>query len=652
MPKLSSFTTSVSQSNKPDTFQSVLIELGQQALKTSSAADLFRTSAEAIVEAMDADCCSLWVVQSDGRTLGRSSHYEKGETKSSEKTITVTLDSTNNLLSHQASLSEGAAPKTPTAMTCLATPVMDSFANGVDMLISGKDRPLGVCSVYTKGTCHFSETELQFLKSVTHIFASVMERQGAERLVQLQRQILEQIALGQALGEIFNNLCLLVEELLPSAYCSVMTVDEMRQSLKAEAGPSLPPDYAAGVDGLLIGQCSGSCGTAAYRGEAVFANDINTDPLWSPFRDFALGHGILACWSIPFLAKDRTVLGTFAISHRFPCKPTAYHRQILNMVAHLAAIAYEAYRSAQMLLQANQRLEDRVDERTRELKVTLEQLQQTQAQLIQAEKMSGLGQMTAGIAHEINNPMGFIEGNLEHLSDYTQSLLKAISLYQAADLDDNPTLQSALRKLDLAYIEQDLPGLLKSMNTGVQRVNDIVKGLRNFSRLDEAEQKAVDIHEGLDNTLMILNHRITDCNDLASVYLDKQYGSIPLFTCYANQLNQVFMNILNNAIDALEDRRQRYCLDPTTDRPEISIKTQIQNDQLQVVIADNGAGIAAESQDHIFEPFFTTKPVGKGTGLGMAISYQIITDTHNGNISIASEQDSGTTVTILLPCVP
>ena len=293
----------------------------------------------------------------------------------------------------------------------------------------------------------------------------------------------------------------------------------------------------------------------------------------------------------------------------------------------------------------------------KQLTETLRHLKETEAQLVQSEKMSSLGQMVAGVAHEINNPVSFIYGNLDHLRDYARDTLNLIALFQKHYRDPHPEIAALCQTIDLEFLIEDMPKLIHSIEMGTERIRQIVMSLRNFSRLDEAAVKQVNIHEGIDSTLLILQSRLKPSGTFAGVQVVKQYGELPLIECFAGQLNQVFMNILGNAIDALESLGHMGT---------ITIKTEVLNaiaaapdeqrsDPLDAVptacirISDNGTGISEEARSRLFDPFFTTKPVGKGTGLGLSICYQIIVDKHGGQLSCQSEPNQGTEFSIRIP---
>ncbi|MEG4321787.1 MULTISPECIES: MASE1 domain-containing protein [unclassified Microcoleus] len=280
------------------------------------------------------------------------------------------------------------------------------------------------------------------------------------------------------------------------------------------------------------------------------------------------------------------------------------------------------------------------------LERTLQDLKNAQAQLIQTEKMSSLGQLVAGVAHEINNPVSFIYGNIDHAREHSQGLLNLIELYRQEYTDTNPQIQDLTEEIELDFLIEDLPKLLSSMKMGAERIREIVLTLRNFSRLDESDMKAVNIHEGIDSTLIILQSRLNPTADRPQIGIVKQYANLPAVECYAGQLNQVLMNILNNAIDALiSQARGNQGFMPT-----IAIATEIVDSQwVKIAIKDNGTGISPSTQERIFDPFFTTKPVGQGTGLGLSISYQIVTEKHRGRLKCVSEPGQGTEFVIELP---
>ncbi|BAZ32421.1 multi-sensor signal transduction histidine kinase [Cylindrospermum sp. NIES-4074] len=282
-----------------------------------------------------------------------------------------------------------------------------------------------------------------------------------------------------------------------------------------------------------------------------------------------------------------------------------------------------------------------------------QEAQQLATQLVQSEKMSSLGQLVAGVAHEINNPVSFIYSNLAPANEYIQDLIRLLQVYQQHYPHPAPEITATSEDIDLNFLMADLPKLLTSMKVGAQRIKDIVLSLRNFSRLDEAEKKAVNIHEGIDSTLMILANRLKPTSNRPEIEVIKGYTDLPLVECYAGQLNQVFMNILANAIDALEESfvsQQVSNRQLTTDKPQIRINTEVTgSSQVIIRIADNGVGIPEAVQQRLFDPFFTTKPVGKGTGLGLSISHNIITEQHRGILKCNSAPSKGTEFVIAIP---
>ncbi|MDJ0706470.1 MAG: ATP-binding protein [Leptolyngbyaceae cyanobacterium MO_188.B28] len=292
--------------------------------------------------------------------------------------------------------------------------------------------------------------------------------------------------------------------------------------------------------------------------------------------------------------------------------------------------------------------ETRSREQAQQLQQTLTDLHQVQAQLIQTEKMSSLGQLVAGVAHEINNPVNFIYGNVNHVRNNTEDLLNLVELYATHYPNPHPDILEATEAMDLDFVIADFPGLLKSMKLGAERIKGIVSSLRTFSHMDEAEMKAVDLHEGLESTLLILQNRLKAQPNRLAINVNLKYGDLPPVECYPGQLNQVYMNILSNAIDALEEGGKGES--PQNVNPTITITTQItSNHQVEIQVQDNGPGLPEKVRARLFDPFFTTKPIGKGTGMGLSISYQIVTEKHGGRLLCESQVGKGTTFTITIP---
>jgi PAS domain S-box-containing protein len=285
-----------------------------------------------------------------------------------------------------------------------------------------------------------------------------------------------------------------------------------------------------------------------------------------------------------------------------------------------------------------------------EAEIALVNFRKAQTQLIQAEKMSSLGQLVAGVAHEINNPVNFIYGNLIHAQEYTETLLSLIDIYQTHYPNPPSEIIDFAEDAELDFLIEDFPNIINSMKMGSNRIREIVLSLRNFSRLDEADMKAVNIHEGIDNTLLILQNRLKENPQHRGVKIVKKYGTIPLVECYVGQLNQVFMNLISNAIDALQDSGRNCPIINQQNSDQITIETElIEQNKIRIKIADNGVGMSENVKSNLFDPFFTTKPVGKGTGLGLSISYQIIVEKHKGSIECHSELGQGTEFIIEIP---
>ena len=670
-------------------YQAAVAELGFQALSGVDLNTLFNDALLLVTRTLNVQYVSLLELLSNGKTLtivaGMEQYKSFGQ---SLVDVATNLEISYVLNSNQPVFLDNLKFK-----NCPISPRLQehNLVSGMLVALPHQDKPLGILEVYTKQPRVFNPDDLYFLQAVANVLATAIESQHSNKLLLAQSRVLELIATGATLPLVLDNMCRLLEQLSPQAFCSILLLDSQTNRLCSGAAPSLPTEYSTAFDQLVIGDYVGSCGTAAYRGESVFVENIATDPLWANFRDFALSHNIHSCWSTPFFSQSGKVLGTFAISHSFPCLPTNYHQALMKTAAHLASIATQRQQSEQALKQANEQLENRVEERTSQLQEATEylfleveerkmaelalreseaelkekaqhleqayhKLQQAQSQLVQTEKMASLGQLVAGVAHEINNPVNFIQGNVIHAIQYTQDLIELLELYQT---NSHPTLEieEKAAEIGIEFLVEDLPKLFASMQVGANRICEIVQSLRNFSHLDEAEVKAVDIHEGIDSTLMILKSRLKAQAKHPTIQVVKEYGHLPLIECYAGQLNQVFMNILINAIDALEEtmdleteaiNNQLCCL--AFKNPTIWIKTELVNaNLLRVQITDNGLGIPEHIQNRLFDPFFTTKPVGKGTGMGMSISYQIIAEKHQGQLRCCSKIGQGATFIIEIP---
>ena len=345
-----------------------------------------------------------------------------------------------------------------------------------------------------------------------------------------------------------------------------------------------------------------------------------------------------------------------------------------NIIIGHEKLKLELEKRTQELIKVNERLQKDIEKRqkiesslresemklkkqTQELQDTLDALQKTQLKLIQSEKMSSVGQLVAGIAHEINNPVNFIYGNITYAQEYVDELLELLELYNISYPQKTVKIQEKIKDIELDFLKEDLNKLLQSMKLGSERIRDLVISLRNFSRLNEAQMKIVNIHEGLDNTLLILQNQLILKGTHRGIQVMKEYGNIPEIECYPGQLNQVFINIISNAIDSLQEAFTQNNIQSINIQgqifnfPIILVKTEETSDKQYIIIRiiDNGKGMSKEIINNLFNPFFTTKSIGKGTGLGLSISYQIITEKHKGNLECTSSIENGTQFIIKIP---
>lgn len=302
------------------------------------------------------------------------------------------------------------------------------------------------------------------------------------------------------------------------------------------------------------------------------------------------------------------------------------------------------------LRQLTRQLEQQVSDRTQELQQTLTQLQASQVQLIQSEKMSALGNLVAGVAHEINNPIGFLSGSINNARAYMQDLLGHLALYQQHYPNPVAPIQDNAEDIDLEFLSQDLPKLLNSMEGASDRIQSISTSLRTFSRADTQYKVSANLHDGIDSTLLILKYRLKANEYRPAIEVIQDYGILPMVKCFSGQLNQVFMNILANAIDMFDEIAQTQALEELKPRPQqITIRTTVDSDQVQIQICDNGKGMTEAVKAKIFDHLFTTKEVGKGTGLGLAIARQIVVEKHGGSLDVQSALGRGTEFSIRLP---
>ncbi len=378
--------------------------------------------------------------------------------------------------------------------------------------------------------------------------------------------------------------------------------------------------------------------------DLITAYDASSDPRISEFSEaYIQPLNICSMLHVPIrlMTEAIGVLCIEQVGWQRQWKPE--DENFARAIADLVSLAIEA---------RNRHLTEwQIKQQAKDLEETLQELRQTQAQIIQSEKMSSLGQMVAGIAHEVNNPINFVHGNLSYISQYTGDLLNLLNLYQQSYPEPSQTIRDVIESIDLEFLTEDLHKVIQSMSLGTERIRQIVLSLRNFSRLDEAEMKAVDIHEGIDSTLVILGNRLKAAANRPEVQIIRDYDHLPKVECYAGQLNQVFMNILANALDALEEASAQRSFDSLLANPnQVTIRTANMNgDWVQIAIADNGPGILPQVQERLFDPFFTTKPVGKGTGIGLSLSYQIITEKHRGKLYCRSTPGKGSEFVIELP---
>jgi GAF domain-containing protein len=474
---------------------------------------------------------------------------------------------------------------------------------------------------------------MQSATMVTESQLKAVEQEQASEQRRILYEVVSKVRESLDLDTIFRTLSTEVRKTLSADRVGVYQFDPESEY---NDGAFVAEDVAAGFPVALHAKVQDHCFGEIYstqysKGRTYTLSDLQTANVQSCYREVLERFSIRSLMVAPIMTGGK-LWGLLCVHECDQAREWKTEEiQFIKQIADQLGIALQ-----QSALLA------KTTEQSEQLTQTIQELQQTQLQVIQSEKMAGLGQLVAGVAHEINNPINFIHGNLSHTEDYIQALLKLLELYQQ-QFEATPAIETAIEEADLSFLRQDLPKVLQSMQVGTERIREIVLSLRNFSRLDEAEFKTVDIHDGIESTLMILAHRFKGNGSDARIEIQRDYDVLPLVECYAGQLNQVFMNILANALDALEE-----C--PSGHQGLIRLWTEkVGDDHIAIHIMDNGGGIPEAIQPRLFDPFFTTKEVGKGTGLGLSISYQIVTEKHGGKLTCYATPGESTEFVIELP---
>ncbi len=496
--------------------------------------------------------------------------------------------------------------------------------------------------------------EKEFLKSIVEKFTNLGEFiNEVENLYNdSETSICDEIELGD--GRTFERYCAPITSLTGEYFGRVwyfrdISPRKLAQQSLLRTNSVLQAQQEASIDGILV--VDEYCQSISYNRRLIELWEIPQSVIETG------GHEQIFASMLDKLENPQEFVSTLEYLFEHPnesCRNEIYLKDGKIFERYIASVcSFEGDNYGKIfyfrdITERKQAL-SKLRQQTQELEKALLQLQRTQVQLIQSEKMSSLGQLVAGIAHEINNPVNFISANLIYTEEYFSDLLQLIKIYQDNYPEWNSQVDEFMETIEFDYLKEDLPNIITSMKTGAERIQKIVLSLRTFSRLDEAEFKKIDIHESIDSTLMILQNRLETQPHRSQILVTKEYGDLPLVECYAGKLNQVFLNILNNAIDALEEAIKNKQL-RENEHPQIRILTQLVRENIvQIRIIDNGCGIEEENLSKLFDPFFTTKPVGKGTGLGLSMSYQIIVEQHQGKLNCISNPVESTEFQIQIP---